>query len=1276
MISDLNNYTNNSSPTNITNVNGSAFFTAITNDGSVQLFTSNGTAAGTHQLTTGSRLSGYSNLTTFNNKLYFDAYDSTLGGPALWTSDGTVAGTLPVLSGDQNVNVYNAAGTEAVVGSKLFFQAYDQTNGLYDLWVTNGTSSGTRPVSPSVSTDPNSLYNFTNVNGKLFFDAYDNSTSKYALWTSDGTAAGTKMVKDLTANLPSNPVAIGSKLYFEMYDSANSEYALWVSDGTSGGTKMVADIGTTGNQFNDVIVFNSTLYFQVNDSADAPSTGYALWSSNGTTAGVFKYGPSKLVVQTDSSTPMAVLGTNLYLRGYDTTNGYSLWKTDGVATNNNTGTVQTKGSTPFSYNAAELTVVGTELYFVAQNSKDGSNTDLWKSNGTSSGTSPVQTSGFGRGIGPLTAVGTKVYYEAYDVDTNGNSPHGYEPWVSDGTNGGTMMITDINTTTNSSYPTNFVAVNSEIFFTASTYNPNGTNLWQSDGTAANTAAVQTSKGTIPTSEENFTAVGSNLFFTATGTNGYDLWMTGTSTKSAVEIEAGAASNPFSNTFTSSNGSAFANLNGTLYFGAYDTANSHYALWKSDGTKTGTKVVADIDANYGLTNLTVVGSNLFWQNYDSTNNTYALWEYNGTKAKLVQDISPNGLTNLTAVGSTVFFQAYNGKTSQYDLYASDGTTTTNLTGSGTGNQFVGFISFNSKLFFGEYVSPGGWELFSSDGTVANTGDFKNSAGLPVYISSAPSFAIVGSSLYYVRSDTTLGVTDGTAAGTTGVQSGGNNITLAKNLAYLTSVNGLLAFEAYDSVHGYELWQSDGTATGTQIAADIVPGTNSSYPAYLTAAGSKLFFQAYDPTHGYEPWVAVITQHVVTAGISGPTDGVTEQHRPFVLTASDTDSANNSAGFSFSINWGDGTSQTITGSSGLSTDHHYATAGNFTIQMTATNLADNVVSATVTQVETITQTEVQGGNLALGGVSGANAFIITKGTTAGSYTVTDNGNAIITNKVPATGQEILLFSGNGATTITINDTGTSADAFTIGKDYVTFTNSTFVAETPATWSINGNSGGDTFNIAGAATASITAGSGNDTFNVSNGGSLTGSINGGGGTNTLSYSGYTTSGVLVDLPLGSATAITGGISNIQDVTGSKNGGDILVGDGNANVLKTLAGHNILIGGSGGGDTLTSGGSDIMIAGSTNYDSNTTALTFILGEWKSSTPSTYASTITTIETSKTDPLDTSTVTDSGSSDLADTLNGNGTSKSDWFFAHTAGGTDPNDTITGSGSGDTTTSI
>jgi ELWxxDGT repeat protein len=1306
MVADLNTFTQGSYPNNITSAANTTFFTATTNSGNIELFKTDGTASGTVQLTSGSQLIDFVNLNSFNGKLFFQAYDSAKSMFDLWTSDGTVLGTTPFLAGGSNVQLSYYGEPMAVAGTKLYFQAHDSANGLYDLWVSDGTSAGTHPAQPGSATAPTNLSNFTNVNGKLFF-INKNSSGNYELWTSSGTT----LVQTFASYQLTNLTAVGSELYFEMYDGTSGLYALWKSDGTSGGTMKVGDVGvgTTNLPFASLTALGSKLFFQVIDATDAPNTGWALWTYNGTTITPFTYGGSaNNHVQVEGESQMIAFRGYLYFEGDDTANGLTLWKSDGVSTNSNTGLLLSSSSAAVAY-PLEMTVDGSKLYFLARNPADHNNfNDLWSTTGTSASTAPVQTSGYAQGIAGMTASGTKIFFQAFDVDANGLSPHGDELWVSDGTNAGTGMVADINTNTDDSNPENpnsisedssglpVLAVGNEVFFKAfSSVLVEGTYLWQTDGTAGNTVPVQTSTGVVPTGEENVTAVGNTVFFTANGSNGYDLWTTGTGAKSAVEIFAGSPSKPFGY-FASSNGTSFASLNGKLYFGAYDLAHSEWALWQSDGTATGTTVVADIDPNYGLTQLTVVGNNLFWQNYDSAHSTYALWEYNSSTgtASLVQDIAIYGISNLTAVGSNVFFEAYDPSSRQYALWTSNGTTTANLLE--FSNALYNLTSFNNHLYFDTFSSSaGGDQLWTSDGTTANTTPFLNGNSQPVLVqpsldrSFSTPFTIVGSKLYYANSNGQLGVTDGTAAGTVNVQDGAPPGTIiAQNVNYLTNDNGTLVFSASDSAHGTELWQSDGTATGTLLADDIVTGPGSSNPTRLAVAGNQVFFAANDVIHGIELWTATITPTVVTAGLSGPTDGVTEQNRAFVLTAGDSNASNNSAGFSFAINWGDGTSQTMTGQSGLSANHQYATVGNFTISVTATNLADSATSAAFNQTENITQIEIQNGNLALGGVAGNNAWSITKGKSGtGYFTATINGSStpVISNYKPAAGMQVFLYSGNGTNTVSFNDAAvTSTDTFTLGTGFVTYNNATFVPQNPvSSWTINGSNAADTYTISGTLTATINAGSQNDTFKVLSGANLQGTINGGGGVNTLDYSGFNSSGVIVDLPLDSATAINGGanhgIAKIQNVTGSGHGGDILVGDGNANVFRTLRGHNIQIGGSGGRDTLTSGGSgDILIAGSTNYDTNIAALQFILGEWAVVKASTYATVIKNIEKSATDPLNASTVRDSGSPDLADTLNGKSgkTAVADWYFAHTAGGTNPNDTINNQFSGEKVTSI
>jgi hypothetical protein len=102
-----------------------------------------------------------------------------------------------------------------------------------------------------------------------------------------------------------------------------------------------------------------------------------------------------------------------------------------------------------------------------------------------------------------------------------------------------------------------------------------------------------------------------------------------------------------------------------------------------------------------------------------------------------------------------------------------------------------------------------------------------------------------------------------------------------------------------------------------------------------------------------------------------------------------------------------------------------------------------------------------------------------------------------------------------------------------------------------------------------------------------------------NSLDYSQYV-GDVIVDLPLGMATGLNGGITNIQNVTGSQ-GNNLIVGDANANKLNGGTGRNIVIGGAGA-DTVNASkatSDNILISGTTDYDANMPDLQAIFGEW-----------------------------------------------------------------------------
>src|SRR5262249_32601497 len=58
---------------------------------------------------------------------------------------------------------------------------------------------------------------------------------------------------------------------------------------------------------------------------------------------------------------------------------------------------------------------------------------------------------------------------------------------------------------------------------------------------------------------------------------------------------------------------------------------------------------------------------------------------------------------------------------------------------------------------------------------------------------------------------------------------------------------------------------------------------------------------------------------TAGVTGPASGVRGQARTFTLGAADPSPVDQAAGFTFKINWGDHSRQTVTGLGGVTADH---------------------------------------------------------------------------------------------------------------------------------------------------------------------------------------------------------------------------------------------------------------------------------------------------------------------------------------------------------------------
>ena len=276
-----------SSPGNLANVNGTLYFTAYTPDTGSELWKHNpatGAANMVKDITTGSGSSDYSKFTAVNDKLFFVIDDDT-NGKELWVSDGSDAGTKMVQDINSTTGTSSNPDYLTSYQGRLFFTANDGVNGR-ELWSSNGESDGTSMlvnISPDTSLTV-TCRSLSVVGDTLFFAANDGTTGM-ELWKTDGTTENTVPVKDVQSGRdPSDPYSlmdVGGTLFFAADDGVYG-IELWKSDGTEAGTERVTDInpGAESSYFGSLADVDRTLYFTVDVGGDR---NYELWKTDGET---------------------------------------------------------------------------------------------------------------------------------------------------------------------------------------------------------------------------------------------------------------------------------------------------------------------------------------------------------------------------------------------------------------------------------------------------------------------------------------------------------------------------------------------------------------------------------------------------------------------------------------------------------------------------------------------------------------------------------------------------------------------------------------------------------------------------------------------------------------------------------------------------------------------------------------------------------------------------------------------------------------------------------
>jgi ELWxxDGT repeat protein len=417
--------------------------------------------------------------------LYFTADDGL--GRALWRSDGTDDGTVKLKSFGDGGYSYGSdedPSSLTAVGNQVFFTAGDDVHGQ-ELWVSDGTRDGTVMVADvKPGRRPSEPLALTEMGGNLFFSARDGVHGR-SLWKSDGTVEGTVMVKDVSvfgdSGYHHSLVAVRDTLFFVAERSDGQE--LWRSDGTEAGTVLVSSIDPTRSEYRPTWVGAGGLLFFL---ADDGVHGLELWTSNGTEAGTAMVDDLRAGSYDAEIRDLVEAGDHVYFTARDGTHGQELWRSDGT----DVGTMLVKDISPDARSSgpSHLARSGDQLFFFM--GADTSSEALWRSDGTAAGTVRVKdlnpTDEYGYGPDALTDVAGTLFLSADD------GVHGHALWRSDGTEAGTVLVKDMHPDTGEyhySYgPERLTAVGGTLFFMGDD-GVRGEELWKSDGTEAGTVLV-------------------------------------------------------------------------------------------------------------------------------------------------------------------------------------------------------------------------------------------------------------------------------------------------------------------------------------------------------------------------------------------------------------------------------------------------------------------------------------------------------------------------------------------------------------------------------------------------------------------------------------------------------------------------------------------------------------------------------------------------------------------------------------------------------------------
>ena len=408
----------------------------------------------------------------------------------------------------------------------------------------------------------------------------------------------------------------------------------------------------------------------------------------------------------------------------------------------------------------------------------------------------------------------------YFVGHNGD--YDQEIWRTNGTPEGTYRVANVHLG-GSAWPGELTRVDDKLFFMAT--DDNGSEqLYLSDGTEEGTQWVF---DVDPDAQEQYhmlTASGGLLYFRTTRPQIFtELWVSDGTTENThmvADICEDWPSYPHELT----------DFNGSMVFIAEDCNTGGETLYSTTGIN-GT--VSQL-GGYLVRALMCTEDHLYFvSNHEDYGSELSASVGGAADVTRISDINPgeysSDIYHITQVGSTLFFRAYEpdhgSELWSYNLSTATIQLVKDINPGAFNSSFPDqLINYKGKLFFKANDGVHGDELWISDGTEEGTFMLKN------------------------------------------ISEEQDEIIYHSYPGKFFATEDLLYFVANDGIHGPELWQTDGTAEGTEMTADIWPsGAEGSDPGGFAEIGDYLVFNAW---YGKRTLLRLKIHNTSTVGVDEP------------------------------------------------------------------------------------------------------------------------------------------------------------------------------------------------------------------------------------------------------------------------------------------------------------------------------------------------------------------------------------------------------------------------